>query len=449
MEKTKNSENLSLTRNMKFGLFHIGSSMADILASGVWNRIAIKELGLASTPIALLLSLKYFLTPLSIWIGQRSDVAPFRGYRRVPYIWGGRLLMVLSYFMLGLSTVSLADDRNSMLGWLGLMVAFSVFSIGSALSGTTFLALIYDVTPEKQRTRAVSIVWFFLIIGFAASGILYGRLLPTYTRESFLILFAVAPLIMGALWFFSLFGEEKPISLDEKVANKAEKRPFWQDFQTAWENRQTRVFFVFLALSTLFFYAQDVILEPFAGHVFEMPASTTSRFSAYWGSLALIGILGSLWAMRRFPTRINNTTLTRWGVITLIIAFGMFFICAVMQIRPLVTIGLMVMGVGLGMWTVGTLGLMMDMTRAWGAGLYLALWTVAETLARGVGVVLGGVINDLVFVVAHQHTISYGAVFLIETIGFAVSLMVLNRINVSTFKQEAPAPEIVFSASMD
>ena len=56
----------------------------------------------------------------------------------------------------------------------------------SALSGTTYLSLIYDITPERQRTRAVSVVWFFLITGFAVAGIAYGRLLPQYTREGFL-----------------------------------------------------------------------------------------------------------------------------------------------------------------------------------------------------------------------------------------------------------------------
>jgi hypothetical protein len=68
---TPAAANVSLPRNIKLGLFHLGSSMADILASGVWNRIAINELGLASTPVALLLALKYFLAPLSVWIGQR------------------------------------------------------------------------------------------------------------------------------------------------------------------------------------------------------------------------------------------------------------------------------------------------------------------------------------------------------------------------------------------
>ena len=78
---------LSLARNIKIALFHVGSSLADILALSVWNRIAIVELGLGAAPIALLLALRYLLAPLSIWVGQRSDVAPVRGYHRTPYIW--------------------------------------------------------------------------------------------------------------------------------------------------------------------------------------------------------------------------------------------------------------------------------------------------------------------------------------------------------------------------
>jgi BCD family chlorophyll transporter-like MFS transporter len=127
----------------------------------------------------------------------------------------------------------------------------------------------------------------------------------------------------------------------------------------------------------------------------------------------------------------------------------LFFVCAVAQIRPLVTIGLIVMGVGLGIWTVGTLGMMMDMTRAWGAGIYLALWTVSETLARGVGVGIGGVIRDVTLSIANSLSVAYGTVFLLEAIGFAITLVILSRVNVVAFQQQTPAPDAVLSAAMD
>jgi BCD family chlorophyll transporter-like MFS transporter len=465
--------NVSMLRNIKLGTFHIGSSMADILTSGVWNRIAINELGLAATPVALLISLKYFIAPLSIWVGQRSDVTQWRGYRRLPYIWSGRALMVISYFLLGLATLVLADNftRGHLLaslglpgievvsqpvtevvwGWLGLAASFLTFSLGSALSGTTFLSLVYDVTPQAQRTRVISVIWFFLILGFAGAGVLYGRLLPEYTREGFLAMFIIAPLIMGGLWVISMVGEENPNAvLAQTAPAQAKERPFWVDAREAWSNVQTRLFFAYLSLSTLFFYTQDVILEPFGARVFDMSVAHTSRFSAYWGSMALIGIVVSLLVAKRFPKSVNNMSLSRWSLIVLVVGFGLFLISALFLVRPLVTVALVVMGVGLGMWTVGGLGLMMDMTRAFGAGLYLALWTVASTLARGSGTVLGGVLKDMGIALTGQANLAYGLVFLVQVVGLVVCYVVLKNVDVDLFqRQTAPSAETVMTSRMD
>ncbi|MCE7945839.1 MAG: MFS transporter [Chloroflexi bacterium CFX4] len=460
---------LTMLRNLKIGTFHIGSSLADILASGVWNRIMIKELGFAATPIALLLALRYFLAPLSIWVGRRSDVTNWRGYQRLPYVWGGRLVMALSYVLLGISTLELAGGYNpwlrdfslermnitvttnagSALGWLGVVVSLVLFSVGSTFSSTTFLSLVHDRTPAHQRTRAVSVIWFFLILGFAVSGVLYSRLLPEYSRDGFLSLMLIAPAVMMGLWVFSLIGEETPIKQRTDGTPEA-ATPFWQTIRQVWASRQTRLFFLFLLMTTALFYAQDVLLEPFAGEVFGMPLATTNRFSAYWGSMTLLSIVLSLFAGRRFPQRVNNISLSRWGVIMLIITFVMFTFCAVLHIRPLVTIGLVTMGLGLGMWTVGTLGLMMAMTRVWGAGLYLALWTVASTLARGSGVALGGILFDVALVfVGGNKAVAYGSVYLIQSVGFVVTLFILSRINLGEFEREAPQRQDVFVNSMD
>lgn len=446
--------NVSVMRNMKLGLFHIGSSLADVLANGVWNRIMIRELGMAATPVALLLALRYFLAPLSLWAGHLSDTRPIFGYKRLPYIWGGRVAMALSYFLLGFSTLELAkgETGNSAAGWAGVIFSLVIFSIGSTFSGTTFLSLLYDRAPKPQRTRAVGVVWFFLVLGFAVAGVIYSRLLPEFTRDAFLALFVSAPLVMAALWFISVLGEERrtSTSTDASGAEKTPTRPFVAEFKAVWASRQARLFFMFLGMTTLFFYTQDVILEPFAATVFGMPLATTNRFSAYWGSLALAGIVVSLILARRFPKRVHNMALSRWSVLVLIVAFSIFFICAAAQVRSLVTIGLVVMGIGLGMWTVGPLGLMMDMTRAWGAGLYLALWTVASTIARGVGVTLGGVLLDVALrLTGGQQAISYATVFLIQMLGFAGAWFVLRQISVQRFEQEAPQPEAVVVAAMD
>jgi BCD family chlorophyll transporter-like MFS transporter len=444
-------DDLSLARNIKIGTFHIGSSMADILLGGVWNRVAIAELGFGAFPISLLLALRYFLAPLSVWVGQRSDASPIFGYRRTPYIWLGRLMILISLVAIGFATVA-AYETASPIAWIVMIASVILFSVGSAFSGTTYLALIYDLAPPRQKTRVVSVVWFFLISGFAISGVLYSVLLRSYTREGFLQLFVIAPIVMGAFWLLSVIGEERRVKTApaEAPQPKPEMRPFWPAMREAWSNQQSRIFFWFLGLTTLFFYTQDGILEPFAAQVFEMPTSTTNRFSSYWGSMTLIGIVVCLFLARRFPGRINNTSLSRWSVVILGVTFALFTLCAFAQIRALVTICLIILGVGLGAWTVGTLGLMMDMTLITGAGLYLSLWTVSETLARGVGTLIGGAIRDVVLALTQGNfAASYGAVFLFQAVGFLLTLLLLNRVNVRAFQATAPSPTMVIEAAMD
>ncbi len=95
-------KNLTILRNLKIGLFHLGSSLADVLGSGVWNRIMIEELGKAATPVGFLLALRYFMTPLAAWAGERSDYTYLWGYRRLPGVFSGRLANIRGYLMVAI-----------------------------------------------------------------------------------------------------------------------------------------------------------------------------------------------------------------------------------------------------------------------------------------------------------------------------------------------------------
>src|SRR5687768_3092560 len=111
-------DNLSIKHNLKLGTFHIGSTMADVLGSGVWNRIMIENLGYAATPVGLLLALRYFMAPLAVWAGEKSDLPGWRGYRRLPWVWIGRLMMIAGYILIAFSTVALVSSGS--IGWLGI-----------------------------------------------------------------------------------------------------------------------------------------------------------------------------------------------------------------------------------------------------------------------------------------------------------------------------------------
>jgi BCD family chlorophyll transporter-like MFS transporter len=437
-------KNLTPARNIKIGFFHLGSGIADVMATGVWNRIMISDLGFSATPIGLLVSLRYFLAPLGIWAGRMSDQRAVGGYRRLFWVWLGRAMMVISLLGLGVATTSLARGAEATpMMWAVISLAMLLFSLGNALSGSTFLALIHDRARDHQRGRAVGIVWTFLLLGFTVGGILFGVLLPTddtpglnFSPDALQNLFVVTALILGGLWFFSLLGEERRGAFQPPANAQAGARSSVRaDLRMVWQNRHTRFFLFYLALSMLFAFAQDLVLEPFAGDVFGMDARHTSRFSAYWGSMSIIGSLLFLWLSRKVR-RLDNTLMSYIGVGVLVLTFILFGVSALAEVRGLVTPGLILLGFGLGLWNIGTLGLMMDMSPASRAGTFLGFWTLVVTFARGFGVSGGGIMRDVVLNLTGSLQVAYGSVFVAEIFGLLLALWALSQVKVITYRSE-------------
>ena len=467
-------DNFSVSRNIKIGFFHLGSGMADVLTTGVWNRIMITDVGLAATPIGLLISLRYFLAPLGIWAGRMSDKHAVGGFRRLTWVWLGRLMMVLSVFGLGWQTAQLVDGAEATLAvWGVLALSLLLFSLGSSLSSSTFLALIYDRSPEHQRGRAVGIVWTFLLLGFTIGGIVFGALLSsdksefhqlffipqyvpddfgitTYTANAVQNLFIVAGIVLASLWFFSLLGEEHRLRKGETIPIKSNdsQTSVFQDLRLVWDSHPMRYFFWFLALSMIFAFSQDLILEPFAGEVFGMDAEITTRFAGYWGSMAILATIGFLFLSRRWKW-LTNSMMSHIGVITLIGAFVVFAICGIAEIRPLVTPGLILLGLGLGFWNVGTLGLMMDMSPAGRAGTFLGFWTLVVTFGRGIGVSMSGPMRDGLIASGIDTNLAYGTVFVIGALGLGLSWWALSQISAHHTSAQPADTATVFVGAME
>jgi len=450
MEK-RQEPNLTVARNLKISFFHLGSGMADVLTTGVWNRIMVADLGFGAGIIGLLTGLRYFLAPIGIWAGRYSDTRSVGGYRRLLWIWLGRAMMVLSTVSLGFGTAELVRmAQTGVTGqapfglWVVLIISFLLFSLGNALSGSTFLALVYDRSAEYQRGRAVGLVWTFLLLGFTIGGIFFSVMLPHetgatvgdigFTAEAVQTLFLVTAGILGLVWFLSLLGEEKHGA--SIVAQQPENTTSLRhDLGLVWRSRSMRFFFFYLVLSMMFAFLQDTVLEPFAGQVFDMDASITNRFSAYWGSMAILGSFGFLFLSRRYPI-LTNAKMSQGGVLFLILAYVVFAVSSLAEIRGLVTPGLILLGIGLGIWNIGTLGLMMDMSPIGRAGTFLGFWTFSVTIARGFGVSVGGIIRDLVLGLTGEFTMAYGVVFVLGFIGLGLAWMALLQVDIKEYKSD-------------
>jgi BCD family chlorophyll transporter-like MFS transporter len=436
--KEREQADFRFLRTVKIGTFHIGSSAVDLMATAVWNRIMIVDLGVAAWPVALLSALRYFLAPLSLWAGHRADTHPILGSRRVAYIWIGRGLVLLSLPLLPLSTGLIAG--GSQYGWLLALIAFVMFGSGVLISGPVFLALVYDSTSYSHRGMAISVVQFILVASFAFLPLIFSRMMPTYELEAFIRLSVVIAIGAGLIWFFSVWREERPSEPKEDIG-------FREAFSGIWSDSRTRRYALFLGASAFFVFMQDAVLEPFGGDVFGLPVGETTRFNAFWGSGVLLGMVLTMMITRRWrPDQQVGTTM--WGLgllaIPLIAIGGTAWTANLAMVRPL----LVLFGIGFGIFTVGGVSLLMAMSLEEQAAAYLALWSVIQLVSRGAGIAAGGLLRDAALAVTGSFASTYGLVFWVEALGALACIWLLKRVDIAGFALMSGRTPVVEPASM-
>jgi BCD family chlorophyll transporter-like MFS transporter len=417
-------------RIARLGIFHIGSSFVDLLTSGVLNRVLITDLALSATPVALLSALRYLLAPLGVWFGARSDSHPIGGYRRLPYIWLGRLPMLLSLPLLPIAVGLLMQDPASVNGWLLAAVAYLVYGVGTLMSGSTYLSLVRDNAPPQSRGQALAIVQVFLIVSFPVAGIIYAQMMPDFVLQRFVELIWFG---MGSAFVFiavALWRSERRVS--EPIDLPPPAPPLPQLLREMWADRRARRFVAFLALGATSAFAQDAVLEPFGGDVFGLSVGETTRFNAYWGSGVVVSLLLGLFLSRRRAAD-EQVPLTVIGLAATALPLVLLGVTALTATRALVIPALVLFGFGFGIYTVGAVSLLAAMTTDERAGAYLGLWSMVQLLFRGLGIFLGGFIRDVALAISGSYTVAYGSVFLLEAVGLLLCIPLLLSVDVRGF----------------
>jgi BCD family chlorophyll transporter-like MFS transporter len=286
----------------------------------------------------------------------------------------------------------------------------------------------------------MSIVQVFLVVSFPVAGVVYGLLMPDYDQATFWRIVLIGMAISACCFFFSLVGEERP-GAAAAADDPQEQAPFPALLREMWGDRQTRAFFLFLAIGAMSAFAQDAVLEPFGGDVFGMPNGETTRFNAYWGVGVLITLLGTVFVTRRRMAH-EQTSTTLLGLLLTAIPLVLLGLVALTSARALLIPVLFVFGLGFGVYTVGAVSLLMAMTADRRAGAYLGLWTVAQLVFRGLGIFLGGFVRDVALLLSGSAPVAYATVFLLEAVGLLACAWVLLRVDVPGFARRRTAPAV-------
>ncbi len=424
-----------LRQRLQLALIHVAVAMTLVPINSTLNRVMIKELALSATLVSILAVLPYLFSPIQVAIGVFSDRHPIFGLRRTPYIFLG-LLLTVGGLALAPSVVYILP-RQFGLGLLLSALVFGAWGMGYNLASVSYLSLASELSGEKGRSRTIAIMWFFMIVGIIVTAAVLSILLETYTPEilqkSFHYVAGVA-LLLGLVGLIRL----EPRIQKEKISQVVEDRTSWKEMmREMFASKQVRAFFIYLTVLLAAILGQDVLLEPFGAEAFGLSVQATTRITSIWGVCVLLALVMASFLERWVPKK-RVAYISAWLAVS---GFLLITISGYLRNSNVFYLGVLLLGLGTGASTVSNLSLMLDMTTAH-VGLFIGAWGVANALSRFVGTLMGGVVRDVATNLLNNNVQGYLIVFVLEMVMLLISIVLLRRIDVSSFRQEVKALDI-------
>ncbi len=407
-------------RIARLGLVQAALGAIVVLTTSTLNRVMVVELALPALLPGALVALHYLVQIARPRMGHGSDV----GGRRTPWILGGMGLLAAGGFAAALATVWMAT--RPLAGTLLAVVAFTMIGLGVSASGTSLLVLLAKRVEPSRRAAAATVVWLMMIVGFAVTAGLAGRLLDPFSHGRLLAVtggVSLVAFVVSVLALLGLEGRAEPSTAERPRPLPGDAAAASTDFRAAlrdvWADARARRFAVFVFISMLAYSAQDLILEPFAGAVMGYtPGESTSLSGVQHGGV-LVGMLlaaaaGSRWRGRKLGT------LRGWmvgGCIASALAMAGLVAAGLLgpawPFKPTVFL----LGVANGAFSIAAIGSMMQLAAEGGErreGLRMGLWGAAQAVAFGLGGLLGTGASDLARLLLATPGAAYALVFAFE-----------------------------------
>nr|WP_279379508.1 BCD family MFS transporter [Polymorphobacter arshaanensis] len=392
------TDDLPLARILRLSLFQVSVGMAAVLLTGTLNRVMIIELGMSASLVALMVSLPLLFAPLRALIGFKSDHhTSLLGWKRVPYIWFGTLLQFggLAILPFALLIMSGGGTGPMVVGQAGAAAGFLLVGAGMHTTQTAGLALATDLAPDHARPRVVALLYVMLLVGTMISAIIIGRLLADFTPTKLVQVVQGAAALTMVLNIIALWKQEAR----NRAATAA--REVQSAFREVWglfiARPRTMRLLVAVGLGAAAFSMQDVLLEPYGGQVLGLSVGATTSLTALW---ALGMLAGFTFAARRLDDGGEPHRLAGTGGVIGIVAFLSVLFAGPLQSVPLLRVGATLIGLGGGLFSVGTLTAAMaiadDTSTGARSGLALGAWGAVQATCAGLAIALGAFVRDLV-----------------------------------------------------
>ena len=401
-----------------------------VMTTSTLNRVMVVELALPALLPGLLVAMHYLVQVLRPRMGYGSDM----GQRRTPWIVGGMAVLAVGGALAAVATAWMGSDLIA--GITLAVLAFALIGIGVSASGTSLLVLLASRVDAPRRAGAATLVWLMMIMGFAVTAGVAGKLLDPYSPLRLVAVTAavsVVAMLITLLATWRLEGTAAPERAPAPALLPApETKPSFRDaLAQVWAEPVARRFTIFVFISMLAYSAQDLILEPFAGSVFGFtPGESTSLSGVQHGGV-LLGMLAAALAGRgrRFGS------LRAWQIggclMSALMLMGLVAAAFVGPAWPFKAT-VFALGAANGAFSIAAIASMMRLAsegRHAREGVRMGLWGAAQAVAFGMGGLVGTGASDLARWLIGTPSTAYAAVFALEATLFVMAAVLAARLN--------------------
>jgi len=433
------SADLPLPRLLRLSLFQVSVGMALALLNGTLNRVMIVELAVPAWLVSLMVALPIVFAPLRALVGHKSDHhLSALGWKRVPYIWFGSLMMFGGLAIVPFSMLVLTGtgEGPAWVGHAGAALGFLLLGAGVHTTQTAGLALATDLAPADTRPRVVALLYVSLLLGMLGSSLAFSWLLADSSPARLVQVVQGAAVLTMLLNGVALWKQEarRPRTLVQAEAPAPSFASAWSAFIHL--PRARRLMWA-VGLGTAAFSMQDILLEPYGGQILGLAVGRTSALTALtaWGSLAAFAL-----SARRLQQGVDPVRLAAQGALVGLAAFAAVLFASPLGMPVVFYAGAVLIGLGGGLFAVATLTEAMGLdvsagaTTGLGHGIALGAFGAVQATAMGCAVAAGGLLRDLVSALASgghlggaldSPVTGYGFVYNLEIVLLFATLVAL------------------------
>ena len=170
---------------------------------------------------------------------------------------------------------------------------------------------------------------------------------------------------------------------------------------------------------------QEVILEPFAGKIFNLTPGESTALSGMKDGGSILGIIFVILCISTFKLGSEKF----WLITGCLISAASLFMITVLGVnladQALLKIAVLTLGIANGIFTAGILGTMMKLASegqtADREGTRMGLWGASQAYAAGIAALISTSLVDTFSSFINQPAMSYGMVFSIQGMLFILS----------------------------